>query len=90
MYTGQLVFSPLIDHLPVHSFRRCVTRYQGNYYVKQFRCLDQYFCMAFAQLTYRESLRDIEVCLQAQKNKLYHIGLRSSVFRSTPEEPTIL
>lgn len=83
MYTGKLVFSQLIDHLPMHSFRRCVTRYQGNRYVKQFHCLDQYLCMAFAQLTYRESLRDIEVCLQAQKNKLYHMGIRSPVSRST-------
>lgn len=83
MYTGKLIFSQLMDHLPMHSFRQCVTRYQGNRYVKQFRCLDQYLCMAFAQLTYRESLRDIEVCLQAQKNKLYHMGIRSSVSRST-------
>jgi len=84
MYTGKLVFSQIMDHLPLHTFRRHVTRYQGERYVKQFRCLDQYFVMAFAQLTYRESLRDIEVCLRAQQSKLYHMGIRSSgVARST-------
>jgi hypothetical protein len=73
-----------MDHLPLHTFRRCVARYQGEYYVKQFRCLDQYFAMAFAQLTYRESLRDIEACLHAQQSKLYHMGLRcAGVARST-------
>ena len=65
MYTGKLVFSQIMDHLPMHSFRRCVARYQGERYVKRFGCLDQYLVMAFAQLTYRESLRGIEVCLRA-------------------------
>jgi hypothetical protein len=83
MNTGKLVFSQVTDHLPLHTFRRCVDRYQGEHYVKQFRCLDQYLSMAFAQLTYRESLRDIEACLRAQKNKLYHMGIRAMISRST-------
>jgi len=69
MYTGKLVFSQVIEHLPLHTFRRHVRRYGGNRYTKQFSCLDQYLCMAFAQLTYRESLRDIEACLRAQYNE---------------------
>jgi len=84
MATGKLVFSQVIDHLPLHTFRRCVKRYQGNRKVKSFTCLDQFLCMAFAQLTYRESLRDIEACLRAQSNKLYHMGIRSQVSRNTP------
>ncbi len=83
MYAGKLIFSQIIDHLPMHSFRRCVARYQGDHYVKRFRCLDQYLIMAFAQLTHRESLRDIEVCLRAHQNKLYHMGIRSAVARNT-------
>ena len=83
MYTSKLVFSQVIDHLPIHTFRRCVVRYQGNRYVKSFSCLDQYLCMAFAQLTYRESLRAIEACLRAQKDKLYHMGIRGGVSKST-------
>ncbi len=83
MHVGKLVFSQVIAHLPMHTFRRCVARYQGNRYAKSFSCLDQYLCMAFAQLTYRESLRDIETCLRAQKDKLYHMGIRGSVSRST-------
>ncbi len=83
MHVGKLVFSQVIAHLPMHTFRRCVARYQGNRYAKSFSCLDQYLCMAFAQLTYRESLRDIEACLRAQKDKLYHMGIRGSVSRST-------
>jgi len=68
--------------MPLHTFRRCVTRYQGNNNVRSFTCLDQYLCMAFAQLTYRESLRDIEACLRAQQQKLYHMGIRGTVARS--------
>ena len=83
MYSGQLIFSQIMDHLPMHTFRRCVHRYQGNRYVKSFTCLDQFLCMAFAQLTYRESLRDIEVCLRAHQDKLYHMGIRGSVSRNT-------
>lgn len=83
MATGKLVFSQVIDHLPLHTFRQCAKRYQGNHKVKSFTCLDQFLCMAFAQLTYRESLRDIEACLRAQSNKLYHMGIRSQVSRNT-------
>jgi hypothetical protein len=83
MNSGKLIFSQVMDFLPLHTFRRCVSRYQGNYQIKRFTCLDQYFCMAFAQLTYRESLRDIEACLRSQQHKLYHMGMRSTVSRST-------
>jgi len=83
MYTGKLVFSQVMDFMPLHTFRRCVARYQGDYKVKKFACLDQYLCMAFAQITYRESLRDIEICLRAQEQKLYHMGIRGKVSRST-------
>lgn len=79
MYAGKLIFSQVMDHLPMHAFRRCVARYQGERYVKRFRCFDQYLVMAFAQLTHREGLRDIEACLRAHKNKLYHMGIRSTV-----------
>ena len=83
MYTGNFVFSQRMAHLPMHSFRRCVRRYHGNRYVKSFTCLDQFLCMAFAQLTHRESLRDIEVCLRAHRDKLYHLGLRGGMARNT-------
>lgn len=83
MYTGQIVFSQVIDFLPMNEFRKCVKRYQGDYKIKSFSCLDQFLCMAFAQLTYRESLRDIEACLRAMQNKLYHMGIRGKVSRST-------
>jgi hypothetical protein len=77
MHTGKLVFAQLTGHLPLTTFRRCVARYGGSHKVKSFSCLDQYLCMAFAQLTYRESLRDIEACLRAQQSKLYHMGIKS-------------
>jgi hypothetical protein len=64
MYSGKLVFAQAMDHLPLHTFRRCVQRYNGNQHIKSFTCQDQYRCMGFAQLTYRESLRDIEACLK--------------------------
>jgi hypothetical protein len=83
MNRGKLVFAQLMQHLPLTTFRRCVTRYRGAFKVKSFSCLDQFLCMAFAQLTYRESLRDIEVCLRAQSSKLYHLGIRSAVARNT-------
>jgi hypothetical protein len=83
MYTGKLVFSQLMDFLPMHEFRRCVKRYDGNRYMKSFSCLDQFFCMAFAQLSYRESLRDIESCFRAMHSKLYHLGIRGNISRST-------
>jgi len=86
MYEGQLIFTQVMDHLPMRTFRRYVQRYQGARYVKRFSCQDQYRCMAFAQLTYRESLRDIEACLRAQQSKLYHMGIRTSVARSTLAE----
>ena len=77
------MFAQLMHHLPLTTFRRCVIRYRGEFKVKSFSCLDQFLCMAFAQLTYRESLRDIEVCLRAQSSKLYHLGIRSAVARNT-------
>lgn len=83
MNQGTLVFAQLTQHLPLTTFRRCVARYRGERKVKTFSCLDQFLCMAFAQLTYRESLRDIEACLRAQRNKLYHLGIRSVVSRNT-------
>jgi hypothetical protein len=83
MNRGRLVFAQLMHHLPLTTFRRCVFRYRGEFKVKSFSCLDQFLCMAFAQLTYRESLRDIEVCLRAQSSKLYHLGIRSAVARNT-------
>ena len=83
MHTGKIIFSQVFDHLPMHTFRLCVQRYRGNRKVKKFTCLDQYLCMAFAQLTYRESLRDIEACLRAQQKKLYHMGIRGKVARNT-------
>ena len=83
MNQGKLVFAQLMQHLPLTTFRRCVSRYQGERKVKSFSCLDQFLSMAFAQLTYRESLRDIEACLRAQRSKLYHLGLRSTVARNT-------
>jgi IS4 transposase len=83
MHTGKLVFAQLTGHLPLTTFRRCVVRYGGSHKVKTFSCLDQYLSMAFAQLTYRESLRDIEACLRVQQKKLYHMGIKSRVSRST-------
>ena len=83
MHSGKTVFSQVMDFLPMYEFRKCVNRYNGNYRVKSFSCLDQFLCMAFAQLTYRESLRDIEACLRSMHNKLYHIGIRGSIARST-------
>ncbi len=65
MHSGKIVFSQIMDFLPMYEFRKCVNRYKGNYRVKSFSCLDQFLCMAFAQLTYRESLRDIEACLRS-------------------------
>ncbi|MBC7945398.1 MAG: IS4 family transposase [Burkholderiales bacterium] len=83
MYSGKLVFAQLMDHLPLHTFRRCVARYPGKYPPLKFSHLDQFLCMAFAQLTFRESLRDIVTCLNAHQAKLYHLGIRGSVARST-------
>jgi len=83
MHQGKLVFAQLMEHLPLTTFRRCVARYGGHHKVKCFSCLDQYLSMAFAQLTFRESLRDIEACLRAHVSKLYHLGIRSTVARNT-------
>ena len=83
MNKGQTIFSQVIDFLPQNKFRRCVNRYNGNYRVRSFTCYDQLLCMAFAQLTYRESLRDIECCLRAMQEKLYHMGIRGKVSRNT-------
>ena len=83
MYSGKLVFSQVMDHLPWHKFHHLVDHYAGNRKIKSFTCSDQYRCMAFAQLTYRSSLRDIETCLRARANKLYHMGIRGGVARNT-------
>ncbi len=83
MNSGRTVFSQVMDFLPMREFRRCVARYRGHYKVQSFTCLDQFLSMAFAQLTYRESLRDIEVCLRAMRSKLYHMGFRGKVSKST-------
>jgi hypothetical protein len=83
MNVGRTVFAQLMDFLPLHQFRQCVQRYQGNYKVQSFSCLDQFLSMAFAQLTFRESLRDIASCLRAMHNRLYHIGIRGHISKST-------
>jgi hypothetical protein len=82
MHAGKLVFAQLLEFAPWHTFRRLVAKFRGNFNVRSFSCLDQFLCMAFAQLTYRESLRDIEACLRAQPEKLYHMGIRGKVSRS--------
>jgi transposase len=83
MYVGRTVFAQIMDFLPLRRFHTCVKRYDGNHKVKTFMCLDQFRVMAFAQLTYRESLRDIEACLRAMQPKLYHVGIQSNVSRNT-------
>jgi hypothetical protein len=83
MFAGQFVFSQIMTLLPRHEFNKCVRRYQNNYKPKRFSCLDQFLCMAFAQLTYRESLRDIQACLRAMQPKLYHMGIRGHIAKST-------
>lgn len=83
MNSGKNIFSQLMDFLPLAEFRKCVQRYNGNHNARTFSCLDHYYCIAFAQLTYRESLRDIEVCLRSMRQKLYHLGIRGKVSRST-------
>jgi hypothetical protein len=83
MNSGKTIFAQLMDFLPSHEFRQCVERYQGHYKIKSFTCWDQFLCMAFAQLTYRESLRDIQACLRGSQQKLYHMGFRGKVSRNT-------
>lgn len=83
MNRGRLVFSQLMEFVPIKKFRQCVKRYNGDHRTRKFTCWDQLLCMAFAQLTYRESLRDIEVCLRTKSKKLYHLGMRGKISRST-------
>ncbi|RPH48846.1 MAG: IS4 family transposase [Desulfobacteraceae bacterium] len=83
MNYGKTIFSQLMDFVPPYEFRKCVDHYHGNYKVKSFSCWDQFLCMAFAQLTYRESLRDIQACLRATQSKLYHLGIRGKISRNT-------
>ncbi len=83
MNSGKSIFSQLTDYLPLTQFQECVARYRGDYKLKSFSCWDQFLCMAFAQLTYRESLRDIEACLRANQSRLYHMGIRGRVSRNT-------
>src|SRR3989338_9651377 len=83
MYSGKTVFTQIMDFLPMYEFHKCVNRYQGNQRIRTFSCADQFLCMAFAQLTFRESLRDIEACLRSMSTKLYHMGLRGRISRST-------
>ena len=82
MNTGKTVFSQIMDFLPLHEFRKCVMRYRGDYKVRTLSCLDQFLSMSFAQMTYRESLRDIETCLKTMSNKLYHMGIRGNIARN--------
>jgi len=83
MNTDRIVFSQIMDFIPKHPFNRCVRHYRGNYRLRKFSCFDQFLCMAFAQLAFKESLRDIETCLRAMKPKLYHAGFRGRIARST-------
>lgn len=83
MFAGRTVFAQLMDHVPTHEFHKCVTRYKGNYKIRGFSCFDQFLSLAFAQLTFRESLRDIEACLRSVQSKLYHMGFRGKIARST-------
>src|SRR5512136_2851733 len=83
MISGKTIFAQLMDFLPIYEFHQCVQRYHGHYKMKSFSCWDQFLCMAFAQLTYRESLRDIEACLRSGQRKLYHMGFRGKVSRNT-------
>ena len=79
MFSGEYIFSQVMDHLPMHTFRKCVERYSGNRYVKSFNCFDQFLCMAFGQLTHRESLRDIEICLRAHNQTLPYRNPRRNI-----------
>lgn len=83
MYIGKTVFSQVMDFVPIHEFRKCVKCYRGNYKVKSFSCWDQYLRLSFVQLTYRESLLDIEACLRAVQSKQYHMEIRSKVSHNT-------
>jgi len=83
MNKGRTIFAQVMDHIPVQEFQKCVIRYGGDHNRRGFSCWDQFLCLAFAQLTYRESLRDIEACLRSVGSKLYHMGFRGKVSRST-------
>ena len=83
MFAGRLIFKQVMDFMPLSTFRNCVVKYRGDFRARTFSCLDQFLCMAFAQITHRESLRDIEICLRSQNKKLYHMGIRGKVSRST-------
>jgi hypothetical protein len=83
MNSGRTIFAQLTDHLPIHDFRKCVARYRGDRRARTFSCWDQFLCMTFAQLTYRESLRDIVACLRSLQGRLYHMGIRGRISRST-------
>ncbi len=87
MNRGRTIFAQLMEMLPLAEFRRCVERYRGGYKVQSFSCLDQFLCLAFVQLTYSESLRDIETCLRAHHSQLYHMGFRGGVSRNTLANP---
>src|SRR5579864_2520129 len=83
MNLGRPLFAQVMDWFPLHEIRKCVARYGGDHRVRSMSCLDQFYCMAFAQLTYRESLRDIEACMRGAPGKLYHLGIRGRISRST-------
>src|SRR5512135_2268497 len=83
MNLGKTIFSQLTEFLPQYEFQKCVERYQGNYKIQSFSCWSQFLCMSFAQLTYRESLRDIQACLRSNQQKLYHMGFRGNISRNT-------
>lgn len=83
MYSGKLVFAQVMDHLPLHTLHRCVERCHGDRRVRSFSCLDQFLCMAFAQITGWRSLRDLAICLRAQRSKLYHMGIHGDIARTT-------
>jgi hypothetical protein len=83
MHVGRTVFAQVMEHFPAYEFRKCVTRYDGDFGKRSFSCLDQFLCLGFAQLTYRESLRDVEACLRSVQGKLYHMGFRGRISRST-------
>src|SRR6266404_6134758 len=83
MNLGRMIFSQVMELIPRHEFHKCVRSYNGDFKVRKFSCMDQFLCMAFAQLAYRESLRDIEACLSTAPAKRYHLGIRARISRST-------
>ena len=83
MYEGKLIFAQVMEFIPKYEFQKCVDRYAGNHKIRHFSCWDQYLCMSFAQLTRRESLRDIEASLRSVQGKLYHMGIRGRISKST-------